>query len=458
MEMLTLDQLARFCGAESGAGYEKIQITGISRDNRAVKPGDLFVAIQGASFDGHEFVNQAAAAGAAAALVSKRMEHCPVPTLLVEDTVKGLQDIAREYRGLFDVQVVGITGSVGKTTTKEMCACVLSQGLCTLKTQGNLNNDIGLPFTVMNLNKKHQAAVLEMGANHFGEIARLTRIARPDIAIITAIGESHIEFLGSKDGVRRAKLEILEGLSPDGMIILNGDDPMLWELKGKLRMRTIYCGIENEESDVFGELMGSDAENIRFSVRGYEGRSFHIRCGGLHNLRNALMAIAVGAQFGRSVDQIAEGLESFVNTGPRQKILQKDGVTIISDCYNASPDSMRAALEVLRDAKCPGRKIAALGDMLELGEHAPRAHFEVGKCASECADMVCAAGEWARITLDGAKAGGVQAENARYYQTVPAMAQALQQELADGDILLVKGSRGMRMEQIVELLTDGEEV
>lgn len=454
MEMLSLDQIARFCGARVKDTYQDISITGISRDNRMVKPGDLFIAIKGACFDGHDFVRQAAEAGAAAALVSTPMPELPIPALLVEDTIAGLQAIARRYRELFGVRVVGITGSVGKTTTKEMCASVLSEGLYTLKTQGNLNNDIGMPFTVMGLNKSHQAAVFEMGANHFGEIARLTRIARPDIAVITAIGESHIEFLGSKQGVRRAKLEILEGLAPDGTLILNGDDPMLWELRDRLSVKTLYCGMKNEDCDIFGESLGQDPENIRFAVRGLPGVSFHIHCGGAHNLQNALIAVAVGKLFGLDTQQIGRGLESFVNTGARQKLLRLDGATIISDCYNASPDSMRAALTVLGESKCHGRKIAALGDMLELGVHAPRAHFEIGKYAACCADMVLAAGQWSKNTLEGAVEGGMDPECARRFDTVPEIGKALKRELSDGDVLLVKGSRGMRMEQVISVLTD----
>lgn len=454
MEQLTLEQVAAFCGARIRDTYSDIYVNGISRDNRNVNPGDLFVAIRGESFDGHDFVESAAKAGAVAALVSTPMPECSIPTLLVEDTVSALGLIAGRYRRMFEnLKVVGITGSVGKTTTKEMCASVLSESMYTLKTQGNLNNDIGLPFTVMGLNQSHQAAVLEMGANHFGEISRLTRVAAPDVAVITTIGESHMEFFGSKQGVRKAKLEIIEGLKSGGTLILNGDDPLLWELKDSLSVKTVYCGVHNPDCDIFGEVLGKDSENIRFAVRGIEGVSFHIRCGGMHNLQNALLAIAVGQAFGCSISSIQDGLESFVNTGLRQKIISVNGITVISDCYNASPDSMRAALALLGESKSYGRKIAALGDMLELGSHSAKAHFEVGSVAAEQANLIFAAGKWAKNLCNGAVENGMPAGNVHGFETVSELINAIKPELREGDVLLVKGSRGMRMEQVIEAIS-----
>lgn len=456
MEQLTLEQVASFCGAEIKPEYQDVYVNGISRDNRCVNPGDLFVAIRGEKFDGHAFVKEAAKAGAVAALVSEPVDDVPVPALLVEDTVLALQAIAGNYRKLFgDIKVVGITGSVGKTTTKEMCSSVLSKGLYTLKTQGNLNNDIGLPFTVMGLNYSHQAAVLEMGANHFGEISRLTKVAMPDIAVITAIGQAHMEFFKSKDGVRKAKLEIIEGLKPGGTLVLNGDDPMLWELKGNLDVNTLYCGIHNPECDIFAEVLERNSESISFTVKSIPEISFRIPCGGIHNLQNALLAVAVGQLAGCSAQQIRDGLESFANTGERQKILKfSNGVTVISDCYNAGPDSMRAALNVLGEAECRGRKIAVLGDMLELGEHSADAHFEVGSLAASKADLIFAAGNWAGSVKNGAAEKGFSKENIYIFKTVPELAHELKEKLNSGDMLLVKGSRGMRMEQIVAELSE----
>ncbi len=456
MEQLTLEQVASFCGAEIKPEYQDIYVNGISKDNRTVNPGDLFIAIRGEKFDGHAFVNKAADAGAVAALVSEPVSDASVPTLVVEDTVLALQEIAKNYRTMFeDIKVVGITGSVGKTTTKEMCASVLSQGLYTLKTLGNLNNDIGLPFTVMGLNFSHQAAVVEMGANHFGEISRLTRVANPDIAVITTIGQAHMEFFKSKEGVRKAKLEIIEGLKPDGYLVLNGDDPLLWELKDKLRVNVIYCGIHNEKCDIFAQVIERDSENIWFEVKSIPGTRFHIGCGGVHNLQNALLAVAVGELAGRSAEQIKEGLENFVNTGERQKIIKlSNQVTVISDCYNAGPDSMRAALDLLGENKCRGRKIAALGDMLELGEHSDGAHYEIGSIAASRADMIFTAGNWSQSVARGALENGFDKEKVRAYKTVPELADELKDELREGDVLLIKGSRGMRMEQILEVISE----
>jgi len=458
MEQLTLEQIAAFCGAEIQENYSDIFINGISRDNRYVNPGDLFVAIKGENFDGHSFVEKAAQAGASAALVSRDVPEAGVPLLIVEDTIAALQEIAKGYRNMFnEITVVGITGSVGKTTTKEMCASVLSEGLYTLKTQGNFNNDIGMPFTVMGLNFSHQAAVLEMGANHFGEISRLTNIAAPDIAVITTIGESHIEYFKSKEGVRRAKLEILEGLKPDGTLVLCGDDPMLWQLRGTLGVKTVYCGVDNPECDVLGKVISENSEEIVFSVRGISGIEFSINCAGRHNLKNALLAVAVGQAAGRSSEEIKKGLENFVNTGSRQKILKIRGATIISDCYNASPDSMRAALNVLGDFKCNGRKIAALGDMLELGDHSQTAHFGIGEFASARADIILAAGNWAQSVATGAENHGFPCDKILCFKDATELAEYIKAEISANDVLLVKGSHGMHMEIIIEELEKNAE-
>lgn len=453
MEQLTLGKIAEFCDGEIPNEYRDVLINGICKDNRIVNQGDLFIAIEGASFDGHDFVKSAAQAGASAALVSKAVDGAGIPCVLVENTVDALQKIATGYREMFEnLKVVGITGSVGKTTTKEMCAGVLSAKMYTHKTMGNLNNDIGLPFTVMGLNYSHEAAVLEMGANHFGEISRLTHIGKPDVAVITAIGECHLEFFKSKEGVRRAKLEILEGLKPGGTLVLNGDDELLWQLRDTLDVDTVYCGVENKDCDICGQIISQDTENISFAVREADGVSFQIHCGGVHNLKNALLAAAVGKKLGCSWEEIRKGLESFVNTGQRQRIIKLGDITVISDCYNASPDSMRAALGVLSQAQCSGRRIAVLGDMLELGEHSKKAHTQVGEEACACADMIFAAGSWSENIISGAVGAGFPAEKALHFPNVAQLSEKLKSILEPGDVLLVKGSRGMKMEQVIEAI------
>ena len=446
MEKRKLSAIASYLNMEKET--PDVIVSGIKKDNRQVEQGDLFVAISGENFDGHDFVLGAAKNGAVAALVSKDTD-ADIPCLKVEDTVIGLQKIAAGYRNDFDIPVVGVTGSVGKTTTKEMIACVLSQKYNTLKTQGNLNNEIGLPFTVLELNSEHQAAVIEMGMNHFGEISRLTRVARPNIAVISVIGESHIEFLGSKEGILKAKLEILEGLSEDGVVILNGDDELLWSQKGKLPFKTIYYGMKNNEVDIFGIEKSSSLEEITFTVREIEGAEFKINVGGVHNLQNALAAIAVAKELKLSTAQIAAGLDAFENTGMRQKIIEKDGFLIINDCYNANPDSMRASLALLK--KTEGRRIAVLADMLELGEASRDAHLAIGKVAAESADIIMVTGDMRETVAQGARGSEVYT-----FESAEELSKTLKGKLMPDDKVLVKASRGMHLERVVEKILEEE--
>lgn len=444
MERRAISSFASYLNIDKS--FPDVEICGVEKDNRSVKAGDLFVAIRGEKFDGHDFAASAVENGAVAVLCERELE-VDVPCLVVEDSIRGLQAIASGYRAEFFPKVVGVTGSVGKTTTKEMIASVLSEKYNTLKTEGNLNNEIGLPFTVLNLNKNHEAAVIEMGMNHFGEISRLTRIARPDIAVISAIGESHIEFLGSKEGILKAKLEILEGLSDNGIVILNGDDEYLLSLKGKLPFKTIYYGITNKEADIFATAKSISLNEITFTVRETENFEFKINCGGEHNLKNALAAVAVGRELGLSNEEIASGLEKFENTGMRQKIIKKDGRTIINDCYNANPDSMRASLKLLSDTE--GRKIAVIADMLELGETSKDAHIELGKLAAEMADIIFVTGDMREYVKAGAGDAEIYA-----FEDVPSLCAKLKEVWTEGDTVLVKASRGMRLERVVESLCE----
>lgn len=440
MERISLSQIASYLNIEEN--FADTEISGVEKDNRKVKPGDLFVAIRGENFDGHDFAASAVENGAVAVLCEREL-NLKVPCLIVENTVLGLQKIASGYRNNFTPKVVGVTGSVGKTTTKEMIASVLSEKYNTLKTEGNLNNEIGLPFTVFNLNTSHEAAVIEMGMNHFGEISRLTHVARPDIAVISAIGESHIEFLGSKEGILKAKLEILEGLSENGTVILNGDDEYLWSLRGKLPFKTVYYGSENSDVDLFAIKTDSSINEIIFKIREIPNFEFIINCGGEHNLKNSLAAVAVGLELGVSTEQIKAGLLKFENTGMRQKIIEKNGRKIICDCYNANPDSMRAALKLLSAAQ--GRKIAVLADMLELGESSISAHIELGETAVKSADIIMVTGNMRDLVAQGAKG-----HNVYTFEDTDALSLKLKEIWQEGDTILVKASRGMRLERVVE--------
>ena len=421
-------------------------ISAVVRDNREVRGGELFAAISGERFDGHDFAVAAAECGASTLLVEREIET-PCTQIVVSDTVKALGDIAKGYLATLPAKCVCITGSVGKTTTKEMCASVLSEGFKTHKTQGNYNNNIGLPLTIFGMDKSHEAAVLEIGTNHFGEIFPLADIANPDAAVITAIGESHLEAFGNKEGVLSEKIEILRGLKKDGVAILNGDDELLWGKKNEISHKVIWFGVENKECDVFGEILQNGMFESSFKVLGSE-TVFSIACGGIHNIRDALAAIAVGRAFGMEDVKIARGLASFKNTGMRQDVFEFEGKTIIRDCYNANPDSMKASLSLLSETECEGKKICVLGDMLELGENASELHREIGALAKKCASRVFVTGAFAEDYRLGA------GESARVFEDKKSLAGALLKEAEKGDIILVKGSYGTKMWQVIEYLME----
>ena len=444
MESLKIGEIATFCGAKLCGIDPELNVSGISTDSRTICAGELFVALRGENFDGHDYIAKARERGAACVLSSRG--NIGSGTLEVEDTLLALQQIAAGYRKKFPVKVTAITGSVGKTTTKEMTAAVLGVKFNTLKTEGNLNNTIGVPLSVLKLGREHEAAVFEMGMNHFGEISQSTRAALPDVAVISNIGTAHIEFLGSREGILRAKLEIAEGLPEDGVLILNGDEPLLWEKKAGLGFRTVYFGIENENSDIRAENIRESTEGSTFDIVCGEG-SFSVRvpAAGRHNVMNALAAAAVGREYGMDFDDVARGLDIFENVGMRQRIYTKDGYRIIDDCYNANPESMSAALGVLAEV-AEGRKIAVLGDMLELGSYSEQAHRELGRLAAEKADIIFFFGSEVRFSLEEAeKSGGCVAE---IYDDRERLTWELMKLAVSGDTVLFKGSRGMKLEEV----------
>ena len=442
---ISLAQAAQWCGGTVAAEYAEKTFRGANFDTRRLQPGELFAAITG-SRDGHDFAADAISKGAAAVLASKPLA-AEIPAIYVRDTVAALQAIAAGYRRMLPLKSVGITGSVGKTTTKEMIAAVLETTYRTEKTAANFNNGLGLPVTVLGLQPDCEAAVLEMGMNHFGELSVLTRIAQPDIAVITNIGTMHIENLGSREGILRAKLELLEGLRPGGTVLFNGDDDLLRSVREKYHAK---CFGVSPDCDVRAEEIRMSENGIRFMAAAEKLRfPVELPVVGRHNVLNALAAIAVGLELHVPVAGIQAGLAGFHNTGMRQKIYPLRGMTVIEDCYNAGPESMRAALQVLKDTKTAGRHIAVLGGMLELGDHAPLAHYEVGKAAAQCADLLFGFGTHAEQYVRGAEEAGISAQ---LYPTHEALADALRRTAKPGDVLLVKGSRGMRMEHILELL------
>ncbi len=447
MGKITLEQAAVWCGGRIDPKYKDVTFFGAGNDTRTLQQGQLFVALKGAR-DGHDFIPAALEKGAAAVLCT----HCDgdYPAIVVPDTRLALGDIARQERQRIGMKVVGVTGSVGKSTTKEMIAAVLASTYRVSKTPVNHNNDIGMPMAVLAIPEDTQVAVLEMGMNHFREIAYLAGIAKPDVAVIINIGTMHIEHLGSMEGILQAKLEILEGMRSDGRLILNGDDALLWNLHKRKDIKPIYFGLNNVAADVQGYGVQEDEESLGFGVKGEEA-DFCVKLGlvGQHYISDALAAVTVGLQLGVAPEKIRESLGDFQNMEGRQEIFRAGEYTIIKDCYNAGPESMAAALNVL--GKKAGRRIAVLGDMLELGVSATAEHYRVGRIAAEKADMVFAYGPCSSRVLHGAITGGMSEEKARAFEDQNTLAAVLKQLAKPGDVLLFKGSHGMHMERVLEM-------
>lgn len=449
MKELTLKQLAQWCGGTVPEQYQSVAVTGIQHDSRNVRSGDLFIALTGERADGHDYVAKSRQAGAVAALVSRPVED-ELPQILVEDTLLAYGAIAKAYRRELNIPVIAITGSVGKTTTKEMIACVLSGKYQISKTQGNHNNNLGLPITIMEMPEDTEIAVLELGMNHFGEMSYLTSIAQPDVVVITNIGTMHIEHLGTREGILKAKLEIMEGIRKDGVAVFNGDEPLLWNLREGTHRR-IYFGIENDRCDVVAEEIRQMDGGMYFTVRGMGQRfQIYVPQEGRHSVYNALAAVTVGLLQKISPETIQYQLGLFHNTGMRQKIYEEQGYTIIEDCYNAGPESMEAALHVLSERACEGKRIAVLGDMLELGSRSQAEHYRVGRLAAVAADRILAYGDHSQRVITGAVTGGMSIKNAVHYEDQYEMAEALKHLAKPGDVILFKGSRGMKMEQVLQ--------
>lgn len=444
MKAFTLQEAAAALGLPQMQA--QATLADVCTDTRKIQPGSLFVCLRGERFDGHSFASQAAQLGAVALLVDHPVD-ADVPQLVVTDTGKALLQLAGWYRRRFQLPVVGLTGSVGKTTTKEFIALVLGAKYNTLKTQGNLNNEIGVPQMLFRLEDSHTAAVIEMGMNHFGEISRLTRAVAPTVGLITNIGVSHIENLGSRAGILQAKLEILEGMAPDAPLIVNIDNDMLRTVKLGDRPLLTFA-IDDQSADFTATDIAEQGSTTTFTVHHSTfTQPVTIPTVGIHNVYNALAAMAVGYVTG--VDPVAavSALANYVPAGMRQNLVQVGGVQVIEDCYNASPDSMRAALQTL--GKLPvHHRYAVLGAMLELGDYAKEAHTQVGKMAAENGiDGVLGYGADAAYIVEAAKQAGL--ENARLFDTKEALAQSLAQQVQPGDGVLFKGSRGMHLEDVM---------
>ncbi len=457
MEALSIKEIIKATDGVLLSGSEDMLIYDISTDSRRIGERSLFIPLKGENFDGHSFVQTAFNSGAMACITHSDLtarfgsSHEGKSIIKVANTSSALRDIAKYYREKFQIPFIGITGSVGKTTTKDMVACVLEQKYKVLKTKGNFNNEIGVPLTVFELEHTHEIGVLEMGMSGFGEISRLARIVQPETGIITNIGLAHVENLGSKENILKAKLEMFENFKENGLAVLNGDDPLLYSLKGRVEFNVKYFGINNDKCDMIAQnITKIPGEGVNFDVVINGDRTnIKLPIAGEHNVYNALAAIVVGLTYSVDMNDIIEGLNQFKTGKMRMEIFESGGVKVIDDCYNASPASMEAAIKILKDTESKNRRIAILGDMLEMGEWAPKAHKDIGVfAAGEGIDFIITVGKNAKNIAIGALQAGIMEEKVLTFETNQEVISFIKSFIKPLDIVLVKGSRGMKMEEI----------
>jgi UDP-N-acetylmuramoyl-tripeptide--D-alanyl-D-alanine ligase len=434
-----------------------INIKGISIDSRTLTKGDLYIPIKGENFDGHDFIEHAIKNGALACLTENEENiRENINIILVNNTLKALHDLALYYRKKFDIPFIAITGSSGKTTTKDMLASVLEQKYNVLKTQGNFNNEIGLPLTLFQLEDQHEMAIIEMGMSNLGEIKRLVNMVFPDIAVITNVGLTHIENLGSQENIFNAKKEILDTLKKGQLALLNGDDKYLNTIKDD-KFKVALVGIEGTYLDLKAKDIIRKENNINFTIENENKKieEYHLNLPGIHNIYNSLFAIYIGKYFALNYKEIQVGLNKFKPSKMRMDISENGKIKIINDAYNANPDSMKAALNALKDSGSNRRKIAILGDMLEMGKWAEEAHFNIGKILTELKiDILLSVGKNAQFYVNGAVSNGLLKDNAKSFKSNDEAIQYLNSIIRDGDVLLIKGSRGMKMEEIAIFLQE----
>ncbi len=456
MQDFTVGDVLRATKGQLLKGDADSDVSGISTDSRTLAAGELFVALMGENFDGHDFIAQAVDGDAAGVLVSTSIEETPVKTVIkVADTLQALGDIAGLYRNGFDVSVVGITGSNGKTTTKDMTASVLARKYSVLKNEGNLNNAIGVPLTLFRLSRTCEVAVIEMGTGAPGEMSRLVEIAQPDVAVVTNVGLTHQEFFGSVDAVASEK-EILARAASSA--VLNADDPRVAKMQDAVNGKVISFGLENDPT-VLADAIGQDDDGkMEFDlVVGEEKVRVHLPSLGRHNVYNALAAASVGRLFHIDLPEIKKGLEAYQGTYMRTQKVVIDGVTIVDDTYNSNPASLRAAVDLLSTMECDGKRIAVVGDMLELGERSDELHREMGCFIAErLIQGLVTVGDRAAEIAEGALGAGITEDRVVICETNRQAIAYLSKTLRAGDVALIKGSRGMKMEEIVEALKRGQ--
>jgi len=452
MKPMTVESIRAAARGLVVCGSRDLEVAGISTDSRAVRPGDLFVALAGERFDGHDFIRSALDAGACGAVYSRDFpiykEDVHHVFIKVADTLTALGEIARAYRATLQGVVAAITGSNGKTTTKEMVRHLLEEKLSTAASPASYNNFIGVPLTLFSADASTRVIVLEMGTNRPGEIARLAEIAAPDVGVVTNVGRTHLEGLGSAEGVAKAKAELVHGLAPGGVAVLNADDPEVMKMR-PLAERSVTFGL-GEGADVFATDVTRGENGFTFLLNGTVEATLNVP--GRRNIHNALAAVAVCRRLGLELDYLAGRLASFNLPPMRLDERRVCGALVVNDAYNANPESMACAIEELAQRKGT-RKFLVFADMLELGEHSPMLHREVGcLAAGSGVDFCWATGETARHSVEGARESGMSAESARFFPTLESLAEALSSSIREGDVVLIKASRGMRLERLFELL------
>ncbi|MFD2679246.1 UDP-N-acetylmuramoyl-tripeptide--D-alanyl-D-alanine ligase [Bacillus seohaeanensis] len=451
----TIKEIAAMIKVENDiSSFENIKIKGVSIDTRTIEKGNLFIPFKGEKVDGHRYVEQALEKGASAALWEKGVPNPPknTPLIIVEDGLLALQALANEYRHQLNLKVVGVTGSNGKTTTKDMIAKMLSVKYNVKKTAGNFNNHIGLPLTILSLNEDTEVAVLEMGMSGFGEIELLSNISHPDAAIVTNIGESHLQDLGSREGITKAKLEIVKGLKEDGLFVYFGDEPLLKAQVNELDIHRVETFGKNDTNTIYPTKVEMDKNGSVFSVQLTE-EEFILPVLGQHNILNALGAMLIAKEFGISFAEIKESLQSLKLTKMRMELVEGEkGEKIINDAYNASPTSMRAAVELVAELEGYQTKILVLGDMLELGEKEEEFHREIGEQIDpEKIEYVFTYGKLGRFIAEGAKSQFAPT-NVFHFEEKSQLVSKLIQLIKGDELILVKASRGMRLEEVIDEL------
>ncbi len=453
MAVLNIRQIAQATGGFLSPADVDLVVTGVSIDTRTLKPGELFIALRGKRLDGHQYIESALTKGAVAVMVEKgrESEHKGV-VISVPDTRAALLSLAKWYREQLKARVVAITGSNGKTTTKEMLAKILESRFSVVKARASFNNDIGVPLTVMEMDSKTEVAIFEIEMNELGGTLRLAKVCQPEIGLVTNIGDTHLEFMKDRSGVAQEKAELLEALPEYGVAVVNFDDPLVMRMANdvcrKKKLQLVTFGL-NEKAEVYAsDVVFWGLKGTQFLLNGKY--PIELPVPGQHNIANFLAASAAANVLGVSFSAIAEAIKNFCPAPQRLAIRELDGVLLIDDCFNANPQSMAAALAVLKSSAPPEKRVAILADMLELGEKSVMLHREVGVNAAHCVNRLVVIGDKAHFVAAAAVAAGLKSQNIKIYQTVEDVGTDLFDFIQPGDTILVKGSRAMALEKVIE--------